>query len=60
MIGLDRSLGLLEIAQKGGSGTADNDSPELEECVRGDLIFDGWRDGVFVSFCCSRARRHVR
>ncbi len=41
MIALDRSTGLLEIAQK--QAEAD------EECVRGDLCFHGWREGVFVS-----------
>jgi hypothetical protein len=40
MIGMDRSLGLLEAAsgQEGG-----------QDLVRGDLGGRGWRDGVFVS-----------
>jgi hypothetical protein len=41
MLALDRSSGLLEIAQKQGSGD--------QECLRGDLCFQGWREGVFVS-----------
>jgi hypothetical protein len=59
MIALDRSLGLLSVAraQKGdaaeGVGAAEGDDGDVvggvEECVRGDLGFEGWRDGVFVS-----------
>lgn len=60
MVALDRSLGLLEFArtQTGGSdgkgkgkGTAlEEESSVLEECLRADLCFNGWRSGVFVSF----------
>lgn len=50
MIALDRSEGLLSIAkeqqQEGGQKVAGG-----EECVRGDLGFEGWRAGVFVSTC---------
>lgn len=49
MIALDRSSGLLSVArtQKGeiGEGVVGG----VEECVRGDLCYDGWRRGVFVS-----------
>lgn len=40
MIALDRSEGLLSVARK-EQGT-------LEECVRGDLCFDGFRRNLFV------------
>lgn len=43
MIALDRSEGLLGFARTCG------EQNELEECVRGDLCFEGWRAGVFVS-----------
>jgi hypothetical protein len=44
MIALDRSSGLLSDAQRQSEGEGIK-----EECVRGDLGFDGWRQGVFVS-----------
>jgi hypothetical protein len=49
MIALDRSSGLLSVAraQKGEVGL--DVVGGVEECVRGDLAFDGWRKGVFVS-----------
>ncbi|WWC63692.1 uncharacterized protein I303_106297 [Kwoniella dejecticola CBS 10117] len=47
MIALDRSSGLLEIARNENGG----------ECVRGDLGFRGWRDGVF-DFAISIAAIH--
>lgn len=61
MVALDRSSGLLEFArtQVGGVdgkgkektvGEAGEGEPSvLEECVRADLCFNGWRSGVFVS-----------
>lgn len=40
---------------KEGEGQGQEDGQEgkqgvLEECVRADLCFNGWRSGVFVSF----------
>ncbi|WRT68762.1 uncharacterized protein IL334_005742 [Kwoniella shivajii] len=47
MIALDRSQGLLDIAKNENRG----------ECVRGDLCFNGWRNGVF-DFAISVAAIH--
>ncbi|WVF67709.1 hypothetical protein IAT40_002468 [Kwoniella sp. CBS 6097] len=47
MIALDRSSGLLSIAKEENDG----------ECVRGDLGFSGWREGVF-DFAISVAAIH--
>lgn len=57
MIALDRSSGLLGIArgQRGEDGVEGSERVGMEvvggveECVRGDLGFEGWREGVFVS-----------
>ena len=38
MLSLDRSSGLLELARNEG----------INECIRADLGFRGWRNGVFV------------
>lgn len=40
MVALDRSLGLLEIAR--------TEHGLVEECVRGDLCFNAFREGLFV------------
>lgn len=40
MLALDRSSGLLEIARHGAE----------YECIRADLGFKGWREGVLVSY----------
>lgn len=50
LMALDRSSGLLEIAQKQGAGD--------QECLRGDLCFRGWRDGVFVSISLLKQTIH--
>ena len=64
MIALDRSSGLLGIArgQRGEDGVegAERVGVEVvggvEECVRGDLGFEGWREGVLVSRSPQRHR----
>ena len=38
MLSLDRSSGLLNLARHGS----------INECIRADLGFQGWRRGVFV------------
>ncbi|GHJ85220.1 hypothetical protein NliqN6_1622 [Naganishia liquefaciens] len=67
MVALDRSLGLLEFArtQTGsveGKGKGKEEDKEeapsvVEECVRADLCFNGWRSGVF-DFAISIAAIH--
>lgn len=49
MIALDRSSGLLSVARAQKGEIGDDVIGGVEECVRGDLAFDGWRKGVFVS-----------
>jgi tRNA (uracil-5-)-methyltransferase TRM9 len=49
MIALDRSSGLLSVARAQKGEVGDDVVGGVEECVRGDLAFDGWRKGVFVS-----------
>lgn len=51
LIALDRSSGLLEIAQKQGVGE--------QECLRGDLCFQGWREGVFDFIISIAAIHHL-
>jgi hypothetical protein len=51
MIALDRSSGLLSVARTQKGEIGDDVIGGVEECVRGDLAFDGWRKGVFVSRC---------
>ena len=58
MIALDRSSGLLSVAKSQKGEIGDEVVGGVEECVRGDLAFDGWRHGVFVSGAHPSRTRH--
>ena len=46
MLALDRSSGLLDLARHTGEDGSGN---KVNECIRADLGFRGWRPGVVVS-----------
>ncbi|ORY32170.1 hypothetical protein BCR39DRAFT_524449 [Naematelia encephala] len=57
LIALDRSAGLLDIARRQSGRKGVNGDEALWECVRADLGFKGWRQGVF-DFAISIAAIH--